>query len=284
MVTQSEWGGVARRRDTGAILRRLRGESGRTEREAAEQLDCPVSRVQRIEDGLASARMAEVRLLLDLYEVPVGERAGLLADVQQARARSWWYPYSDVIDESFETQLILEDEATALRTYQPNLVPGLLQTQRYAWELITTASDLPLESVRQHASLRALRQQVLSRNGAPRFSVILDEAVLRRPVGDKFVMREQYARLASAARAPGLSVQVLPFRAGPPHALGAGFHIYEFGGDDPRMAELELLDRVQFLVGPQEVARYVNAFEHASRQALDARGSRALLEDLAAGS
>src|SRR5258708_3518259 len=128
MVTQSEWSRVARRRDTGATLRRLRGESGRTEHEVAEQLDCPLSRFQRIEEGLASVRIAEVRLLLDLYEVYASERAGLLAEVQQARARSWWYPYSDVIDESFETQLILEDEATALRTYQPNLVPGLLQT------------------------------------------------------------------------------------------------------------------------------------------------------------
>jgi hypothetical protein len=273
--------GTARRRKVAASLRQLRAEAGRTEQEAATDLDCPLSTFSLIEAGMATIRLAEVRAMLDLYGVTGQQRDRLLAEARQADAHCWWYPYADLIDEAFETQLILENEAAVLRTYQPNLVPGLLQTERYAWELIGTQFDLPLEAVHRQASLRAMRQQLLSREDAPQLVVILDEAVLRRPVGDQTVMREQYRRLAEIASTARVTIQVLPFRAGPYHAMGLGFHIFEFTGGDPRIVELELLDRVRFLAGSQEVAHYVDAFEQASHRALDAGQSGALLEELA---
>src|ERR1700722_16716054 len=143
---------MAMRRKIAASLRRLRAEAGRTEQEAAADLDCPLSRVSLIEAGLATVRPAEARAMLDLYGVPGPQRDELLADTRQADVRCWWHPYADLIDEGFETQLILENEAAVLRTYQPNLVPGLLQTERYAWELIGTQFDLPLEAVHRQAS------------------------------------------------------------------------------------------------------------------------------------
>jgi len=230
---------------------------------------------------MAAVRLTEVRSMLDLYHTSGAQREEILGEARRARDRCWWYPYADLIDESFETQLILEDDAAVLRTYQPNLVPGLLQTERYAWELIETQSDLPLETVRRLASLRALRQQVLSRDDAPRLDVILDEAVLRRPAGGPAVMREQYGHLAEIAASPGVTIQVLPFEAGPHHALGAGFHIFEFTGGEPAVVELELLDRVAFVVESGEVGRYTEVFDQVRRQALDAGQSRALLSDFA---
>ncbi|MGD0244406.1 MAG: helix-turn-helix transcriptional regulator [Streptosporangiaceae bacterium] len=271
---------MARRRKVAASLRHLRGEAGRTEDEAAAHLDCSLPRLRRIEAGMAAVRVAEVRSMLDLYNTSGERREEILGAARQARERCWWYPYADLIDEGFETQLILEDDAAVLRTYQPNLVPGLLQTERYAWELIETQDDLPLETVRRLARLRTLRQQVLSRDGAPGLDVILDEAVLRRPVGGPAVMREQYEHLAEVAARPGVTLQVLPFEAGPHHALGAGFHIFEFAGDEPGVVELELLDRVAFVVEPGEVGHYAEAFEQVRRQALDAARSRALLSYL----
>ena len=271
----------ARRRGLAAALRRLRAESGPTEQEVAAHLDCPLSRFFRIEAGMATVRIAEVRTLLDLYGVFGDERDELIAEAQRVRDRCWWYPYSDLIDASFETQLIMEDEAVVLRTYQPNLVPGLLQTERYAWELIGTQSDLSLETVQRKAAMRTMRQQVLSRQDAPRMAVILDEAVLRRPVGDPAVMREQYERLAEAANTPGVAIQVLPLQAGPHHVMGPGFHIFEFTGDDPQVVELELLDRVHFVQESREVARYATAFDLASARALDTQRSRAFFEGLA---
>lgn len=280
-MTHGDRSAIARRRKVAASLRQLRAEAGRTEDEAANHLDCSLPRFQRIEAGMAAARLTEVRSMLDLYHASGEQREEIVSEARRARDRCWWYPYADLIDEAFETQLILEDDAVVLRTYQPNLVPGLLQTERYAWELIETQSDLPLETVRRLASLRALRQQVLSRNDAPRLDVILDEAVLRRPVGGLAVMREQYRHLAEIAASPGVTIKVLPFEAGPHHALGAGFHIFEFTGGEPGVVELELLDRVDFVLEADEVARYTEVFDQVWRQALDAGRSRALLSDLA---
>jgi hypothetical protein len=281
-VTHDDGSAIARRRKVAASLRRLRDEAGRTEDEAAEHLDCPLPRLQRIEAGMAAVRLAEVRSLLYLYHASGEQREEVLSEARRARDRCWWYPYADLIEETFETQLILEDDAAVFRTYQPNLVPGLLQTERYAWELIETQSDLPLETVRRLADLRKQRQQVLSRDDAPRLDVILDEAVLRRPVGGPAVMREQYGHLAEIAAGPGVTIQVLPFEAGPHHALGAAFHIFEFTGAESAVVELELLDRVAFVVEPDEVGRYTKVFDHLLLQALDAGQSRALLSDLAA--
>lgn len=281
MVAHGDGRGHRRRRDIGATLRRLRNAAGRTEDDAAAFLDCPQARLVRIEAGLAAIRVGEVNALLDLYGVANEQREETLGEARRMRDRCWWRTYADVISETFETQLILEDEASALQTYQPNLVPGLLQTERYATELIETQSDLPLEAVHRRASLRTLRQQVLARPDAPRLSVIIDEAVLRRPVGSRAVMRDQYARLAECASAPGMTIQVLPFRAGPQHALRHGFHIFAFGGGAPPLVELELLDRVQFVAEPDEVAHYEHAFERASSRALDARHSRLLLAEFA---
>jgi hypothetical protein len=280
-VTHGDRSAIARRRKVAASLRHLRNQAGRTEDEAAKYLDCPLPRFQRIEAGMAAVRLTEVRSMLNLYNASGEQREEIVSEARRARDRCWWYPYADLIDEPFETQLILEDDAAVLRTYQPNLVPGLLQTERYAWELIETQSDLPLETVRRLASLRVLRQQVLSRNDAPRLDVILDEAVLRRPVGGPAVMREQYRHLAEIAANPRVAIQVLPFEAGPHHALGAGFHIFEFTVGEPGVVELELLDRVDFVIEAGEVARYTEVFDQVRRQALDAGRSRALLSDLA---
>ena len=280
-VTHSDGSAIARRRKVAASLRHLRDEAGRTEYEAAEHLDCPPTRFQQIEAGMVAVRLTEVRSLLDLYNTGHEQREEILGEAQRARDRCWWYPYADLIDDTFETQLILEDDAAVLRTYQPNLVPGLLQTEHYAWELIETQSDLPLDTVRRLAKLRTLRQQVLSRDDAPRLDVILDEAVLRRPVGSPAVMREQYRRLAEIAAGPRVTIRVLPFEAGPHQALGAGFHIFEFKGSESAMVELELLDRVTFVMESREVGRYTEIFEQVRKQALDAEQSRALLSGLA---
>jgi hypothetical protein len=272
---------TAIRRKVAASLLLAREQAGISAEEVAAHLDCPLPRFHRIEAGMASVRLAEVRSVLDLYGIAGGQREELLVAAKRARDRSWWYPYADLIDESFETHLILEDDAAVLRTYQPNLVPGLLQTERYAWELIATRSDLPLETVRRQAGLRAMRRKVLDREDAPHLAVVLDEAVLRRPVGAPAVMREQYGHLVDIANTPRVSIQVLPFKAGPHRAMGAGFHIFEFAGEGQGVVELELLDRLDFVAAAREVAHYTAAFERASQRALDPDRSGTLLKELA---
>lgn len=272
---------TARRRAVAAQLRQLREAARRTPGQAAEALDCPVSRVRQIEDGEAVLRVSDARQLLDLYRVTGEQRDALLGLVRELAERSWWYPYTDIIDESFETQLILEDEATVIRTHQPNLVPGLLQTERYAWELIANLGDIPLEVVERRASLRAARQRVLERDDGPRMAVVLDEAALRRPVGGPSVMREQYDRLNKVAGSSAITIQVVPFYARSRPAADFAFHIFEFADDDSPVVQVELLDRVQFVQQAGEVDRYRNAFEQASKRALGVEESRAFLAGLA---
>lgn len=273
---------TARRRAAAAQFRQLRRSALRTVEQAAEALDCPVSRVRQIEDGSAALRVGEARQLLELYQVTGAQREALLGMVRELGERNWWYPYDDIIDEAFETQLILEDEATLVRTHQPNLVPGLLQTERYAWELIANLGDVPLEAVEQRATLRAARRRVLERDDGLRMVVVLDEAALRRPVGAPSVMREQYARLAEAAGSRAITIQVVPFYAGIRKATGFAFHIFEFADEDSPVVQVELLDRVQFVQHAGEVGRYRTAFEQAQKSALDVERSRAFIADLAA--
>jgi Helix-turn-helix domain len=109
---------IARRRKIAASLRHLRDEAGPTEDEAAKHLDCPRPRFQRIEAGMAAVRLTEVRSMLDLYNTGGEQREEILSEARRARNRCWWYPYADLIDEAFETQLILEDDAAVLRTYR----------------------------------------------------------------------------------------------------------------------------------------------------------------------
>jgi transcriptional regulator with XRE-family HTH domain len=276
-------GRAARREHIAAELRQLRKSARRTVEQVAEVLDCAPSRVRHIEAGTATLRAGEAAEMLALYRVGGSRREGLLRAVRELSKRNWWYPYADMIDEDFETQLILEDEAAVIRTHQPNLVPGLLQTRRYAWELIATLGDVPLDAVERLADLRSARQRVLGGDGGLRLEVILDEAALRRSVGGAVVMREQYEHLTAAADNGIATIQVMPFQASPRQEAWSAFHVFEFAGEGPAVVQVELLDRVQFVRDPGEVGRYESAFEQASARALDVERSRAFLAGLAGG-
>jgi Domain of unknown function (DUF5753)/Helix-turn-helix domain len=272
---------IVGRRQLGAVLARLRRQAGRSLGEAAGHLDWSVEMADRVEKGQAALRMAEARALLDLYGIADARREEVLDLVRQAGSGTWWLPYGDLVDPSFERQLILEDEARVIRIHQPNLVPGLAQTERYAWELMTTVTDQQPEAVRRRVEFRILRQQILSRPAAPRVDMVLDEAALRRPVGDAAVMREQYERLLRLSSAPGVRIGILPFPAGPSRASGHGFHIFSPRGGEPDVVQLELLDREYFTETAEEVDRYRAAFEHARARALGVGDSRAFLAGLA---
>jgi transcriptional regulator with XRE-family HTH domain len=269
-----------RRRDVAAAFRRLRTEAGLTVEDVAIRLECGPARVIQLEAGMATLGVTDARDLLDLYRVGGQAREALLERARAARRQSWWTSFGDMIDESVETMLILEDEATGLCTYQSSLVPGILQTEQYARELISTMRDQPLEVVERLVDLRVGRQRIFDRAVPPRLTVVLDEAALRRPVGGVRVMREQVRRLIACASWPTISLHVLPFEAGPHQAMGFTFHIYEFTNGDPKTIQLELLDRVQMVDQVEEAGRYLAAFDQALSIALDAEKSRQFLLDL----
>jgi transcriptional regulator with XRE-family HTH domain len=270
-----------RRRRLAAELHRLRAASRLTLEEVADHLECSPAKVSRIENGQVAVRIQDARDLLDLYDVGERRREELLHMVRQARGRGWWSSYSDLLDESAQTLLSLEEEASAILVYETNLITPLLQTRRYAWELLSSRNDSRLDLVERRVNLRMARQQILDRPNAPRLDVVLDEASLRRAVRTPEVMREQYDRLAEVSGQPGINLRVLPFDAGAHQATGFPFQIFEFVDDDPHLIYVELLSGGQVLESAEVVGRYRAAFNQVHESALPPGQSRSFVERLA---
>jgi len=270
-----------RRRRLAAEFHRLRADSGRTLEEVATHLECSIAKVSRIENGQVAIRIQDARDLLELYEVSEERRSELLGMVRQARGKGWWSSYADLLDESTQTLLSLEDEASSILIYETTLVAALLQTRRYAWELLATRPDARLDLVQREVDLRMARQQILSRPEPPSLTVVLDEASLRRPVGSREVMREQCEQLIMAGEWPGVSVRVLPFSAGAHQAMGFPIQIFEFAGDEPNLVYVELLSGGQVLEIAEEVGRYSAAFSQVRERAQPRDESRDFLKELA---
>ncbi|MGD0244407.1 MAG: helix-turn-helix transcriptional regulator [Streptosporangiaceae bacterium] len=270
-----------RRRRLAAELHRLRAASRLTLEEVADHLECSPAKVSRIENGQVAVRIQDARELLDLYDVDDAQRDPLLQMVRQARGKGWWSDYADLLDEGGQTLLSLEDEASAILVYETNLIAALLQTRRYAWELISSRTDSRLEVVQRTVDLRLARQQILDRPSAPELNVVLDEASLRRAVSSRDVMREQYESLRDMADRPNISLRVLPFGAGAHQAMGFPFQIFEFVDDDPHLVCVELLSRREILESAEEVGRYRAAFSQVYERALPPGESRNFLVNLA---
>jgi transcriptional regulator with XRE-family HTH domain len=270
-----------RRRRLAAELHRLRTTSHRTLEEVATHLECSPAKISRIENGQVALRIQDARDLLDLYDVDDDHRAALLHMVRQARGKGWWSSYADLLDEDTQTLLSLEDEASAILIFATSLVTPLLQTRRYAWELLASRADAQLEMVQRRTELTMARQQVLDRPDAPVLTVVLDEASLRRAVGSREVMREQCEILALDDERPGVSVRVLPFSAGAHQAMGFPFQLFEFASDEPNLGYVELLSSGQVLESAEETGRYRAAFNQVHDHALSPMESRGFLRDLA---
>ena len=150
-----------RRRRLAAELHRLRAATHRTLEEVADHLECSPAKISRIENGQVTVRIQDARDLLDLYEVDEEQREVLLQMVRQARGKGWWSDYADVLDESGQTLLSLEDEASSVLVHETSFVTPLLQTRRYAWELLASRTDAELGLVERLVDLRMARQQTL---------------------------------------------------------------------------------------------------------------------------
>jgi transcriptional regulator with XRE-family HTH domain len=271
------------RRRLAAELHRLRVGSGRTLEEVAEYLECSVAKVSRMENNQVTVRIQDARELLDLYKVPGERREQMLQMVREARSKGWWSGYADILEEGTETLLSLEDEAAAIRVYENSLVADYFQTADYARNFLMSWTDADLQTVRRRVELCLARQQILERPDPPKMTVILDEAVLRRPVGGHEVMREQLRSLIADADRPAVTVLVLPFAAGPHQAMGFPFRTFEFGGEDPKVVYSETLDRSEIIEAAEQVGRYSAAFEQVEARSLGPERSRRFIENVATG-
>jgi len=216
--------------------------------------------MSRLELGRVGYKQRDVADLLTLYGVvDEQEREACLTLAQQANTPGWWQKYGDVLPSWFEMYVGLEQAASVIRTYQVQFVPGLLQTEAYARSVILLGNpDAPAANVDLRVALRMARQEMLTRPDPPRVWAVVDEALLRRPVGGVRVMREQLERLIELSELPQVTLQVIPFDAGGHAAAGGSFSILRFA--DPNIhdiAYLEQLTSALYLEKRADVGNYL---------------------------
>jgi hypothetical protein len=274
-----------RRRRLARELARLREDRGMTIRQAAAALEWDPSKLSRVEGLQRGIIVRDVRRLLDLYGVAdEGQREALFELARQAKQRGWWQAYADVMPGEYATLIGMEAEAAEIRTWQPDLVHGLLQTGDYARAVIRAGrpGDTAAE-VDRRVEIRMTRQQILDRPDPPRIRVVLNEGAVRRVVGGREVMRAQLRHLAAARDRSNVMVQVLPFTAGEHPAMASGpFDLLEFGQAADRGAvTLETMTGSLSLESDADLRQYADAFGFLQAAALGPRETRDMLMTLA---
>jgi transcriptional regulator with XRE-family HTH domain len=233
-----------RRRRLAAELRRLRERAGLIGEEVARRLGWSTSKISRLERGQSAIKHADLQRLLDLYLVDPPRREELLALAEESQASGRLKTISARLPGAQAEFLNVEAEAESVWNWEPQIVPGLLQTEDYAravmlgWHSMFTA---PPSEAERRVEARRLRQQVLRRDPPLQLSVVMDESVLYRKLGESSVMRTQLQHIAEASRLPNISVRILPLKSDHPVTTGA-FTYVKF----PQLHDVPLNDIVTF--------------------------------------
>jgi hypothetical protein len=247
----------------GAQLRRLRSEAGVSREEAGEAIRASEWKIHRLENGQVGFKERDIIDLLRLYGVTdPDDIAAFLELAREANAPGWWQDYGDVLPQWFRAYVDLEAVATLIRTYEGQLVPGLLQTDDYVRAVIHDTSLESSEEVGRRVRLRMARQTLLTGEHPPRLWAVVDEAALRRPVGGREVMRGQLERLIAATKLPNVTLQILPLAGGAHPAMVGAFSILRFADRQlPDVVYLEHLTNALYLDKRAEVERYLDVME-----------------------
>jgi transcriptional regulator with XRE-family HTH domain len=271
-----------RRRRLAAELRRLRDQSGLSVTDAAKKLGWQVSRISRIETRQSGIPAPDLRQLLNVYGVEDEQFRAYLAELaRRMNERGWWQKYAGLIRSEYADLIGLEAEARTIRTYEQELVPGLLQTPDYARAVIRSSQPTDtMEQIDRRVEIRMERQEVLIRADPPppRFNAVLSEGALRRPVGGYDVMRRQLEHLMRPRDRANVTVQVLPFDAGVHPSMVGPFTAMTFPDpDDLGVVNVENATGSLFLEEPGELRVYEELWSTLQASALSADDSQALL-------
>jgi transcriptional regulator with XRE-family HTH domain len=283
MPTSGSRSPMVRRRRLAAELRRIRESSGMTVDQAGQALGWSKAKVSRYELARSGLKPAEVARLLDLYQVSGSHREQLLALAEEAAQRGWWEAFSDVLTEGHREFIGLEAEATSMLEWQINVVPGLLQTEQYARNILSGYHEVETTSplvVQRLVETRLIRQQLLTRDEPLELVTILDESVLYRQRGDRSVMRAQLLRLLDVSELPNVTIRILPLNR--PHRLAAdSFVILQFGkalgAALHDVVNLEHMINEFYVEGEANTDRFRLAFGHLAQESLSPQESRDLI-------
>ncbi|MDX3639657.1 helix-turn-helix transcriptional regulator [Streptomyces sp. MB09-02B] len=273
---------TVRRRRLGQELRRLRELKGMTAEEVAERLLVSQSKISRLENGRRSISQRDVRDLCGVYEVE-DQRVvdSLMQMAKDSRQQGWWHAFGDV---PYSVYIGLETDAESLRVYDPQVVPGLLQSRPYAEAIIRGAlPETSATEIDKRVEVRIRRQDRVTTDTNPlRLWTVLDEAALRRVVGSPSVMREQLDHLIELSQVPHVTVQVLPFEVGAHPGINGQYAILEFvDAADSSVVYIEGVTSDLYLEKPHDVQKYTVMYEHLRAQALNVEQSRQFIERVA---
>jgi len=273
---------TVRRRRLGSELRKLREQKGMTAEEVASRLLVSQSKISRLENGRRSISQRDVRDLCNVYGVEDMRIVdSLMQMAKESRQQGWWHAFGDI---PYSVYIGLETEAASLRVFEPQVVPGLLQTPEYASAVI--AGNLPEaspEQVDKRVNVRMRRQErITDPDGPLRMWAVIDEAALCRKVGDNPTMHDQLLHLVELSHLPHVTVQVLPFQAGAHPGLSGQFAVLEFtDATDATVVYLEGVTSDLYLEKDTDVQAYSVMYEHLRAQALSAEQTREFVTDAA---
>ena len=255
----------------GTQLRRLREAADVTPDQAGYEIRASRSKISRMEHGRVGFKDRDVADLLTLYGITDEQmRVRMLASVRHANAPGWWSKYGDLLPDWFEEYLGLEGAASVIRTFELQFVHGLFQTEAYARAVTLLGhKTAPADEIDRRVSLRLKRQDIVTSPEPPQVWSVMDEAVLRRSVGGRAVMRAQLERLAEVASLPQVTIQVVPFGGGGHAAAGGSFTILRCAEPElPDVVYLEQLTSALYLDGREDVDHYREVMNELSTQAL----------------
>lgn len=270
---------TVRQRELGKRLRALRAAQGLTVEEVAEKLLCSPTKISRAETGARRQSLRDVRDLCTLYDVSPEETAELMELTRQARQQGWWAKYDDL---KIPQLIGYEQEATAITCFGMYFVPALLQTEDYAAAIIKAmAPKIDPRILQQRVEARMRRQDLLRQPDPPRYRALLDEGVLRRPVGSRAVMEAQAAKILRLIEQGHATVQIIPSDVGAYAAMDSNFDYIEFGGSSlDGVIFVEGLVNMLYLEKPADLARYAEALELLRDTALGPRDSARLIAEI----
>jgi len=278
---------TVRRRRLAAELREIRESKGKSGDAVAAALRWSPSKISRYELARTGLKPREVERLLDYYEIAGSRRALLVSLAEDAAQKGWWEEYADVISADYQQFIGLEHEASSIAIWHVEVITGLLQTEAYARHIISGYSQVePIAPgmIERLVKIRMQRQQVLDREPGLQLSVVLDESILRRRIGNEQVMYEQLQRLAHDADRPNVTLQILPLDA--QHTVfGESFVIFRYGPDNDAMlrdvVSTEHLKNDFSVEGERETYLHRLAFQILAGASLDPASSKALILETA---
>lgn len=281
---ENDNGPALRRRQLGGVLRQMRNAKKLTIGEVAKELTTSDARVSRIENGATNVtlRLPELNAMLAMYGITdPGQISALHQMFRDSQRRTWWAGYEPVLPAGYSTVIGLETDATAERVWEPNLIPGLLQTPAYAQAVMATGKAAKRgDSADPLVDLRLERQQFLVRETRPlHLWTVIGQAALESGIGGPEVMHEQALRLIKATKMPNVKIQVMPSGSGAHPGINGPFTLLEAAAF-PTVCYIETSEGTIYLEKSEDVQRYDDAFRELCITALDLSASLEFLHNL----